>query len=65
MAETRSIVALAGFGFAGLGVANMVPIMFSASGNYPGIGAGAGIATVKMIGYSGGLIARSAVGFVA
>ena len=59
------IVAIAGFGFAGLGVANMVPIVFSASGNYPGIGAGAGIATVTMIGYSGGLIARSAIGFVA
>ena len=59
------IVAIAGFAFAGLGVANMVPILFSAAGSYPGIGPGAGIATVTMMGYSGILVAPSAIGYAA
>ena len=58
-------MALAGFFLAGLGVANMMPIMFSAAGNLPGLSPGAGIAAVTMMGYSGILIAPSAIGFVA
>jgi MFS family permease len=58
-------VAIAGFALTGLGVANMVPIMFSAAGNHPGMSAGAGLATVTMIGYCGILVAPSAIGFVA
>ncbi len=58
-------VALAGFAVAGLGVANMVPILFSAAGNQPGIASGAGIATVTMLGYCGILVAPSSIGFVA
>ncbi len=61
----NDMVAIAGFGFAGLGVANMVPILFSAAGNCPGISPGAGIATVTMIGYSGILVAPSAIGYIA
>lgn len=57
--------ALVGFFIAGLGVANMMPIMFSAAGNLPGLSPGAGIAAVSMMGYSGILIAPSAIGFVA
>ena len=59
------VVAIAGFAVTGLGVANMVPILFSAAGNHPGMSAGAGLATVTMIGYCGILIAPSAIGFVA
>ncbi|NBE07969.1 MFS transporter [Paragemmobacter ruber] len=58
-------MALAGFFLAGLGVANMMPIMFSAAGNLPGLSPGAGIAAVTMMGYSGILIAPSAIGFIA
>jgi fucose permease len=58
-------VAIASFAVAGLGVANMVPIMFSAAGNHPGLSAGAGIAAVTMMGYSGILVAPSTIGFVA
>ncbi len=58
-------VAIVGFALTGLGVANMVPILFSAAGNHPGMSAGAGLATVTMIGYCGILIAPSAIGFVA
>jgi MFS family permease len=59
------IVAIAGFAFSGLGVANMVPILFSAAGSFPGMSPGAGIATVTMIGYSGILVAPTAIGFAA
>ena len=56
---------IACFAFAGLGVANMVPVMFSAAGNFPGLSAGMGITTVTMLGYSGILVAPSSIGFVA
>jgi MFS family permease len=60
-----SAVAIAGFALTGIGVANMVPIMFSAAGNYPGLPPGSGIATTTMIGYSGYLVAPSVIGFIA
>jgi predicted MFS family arabinose efflux permease len=59
------LVAIAGFFVAGIGVANMVPILFSAAGNYPGLHAGAAISAVTMVGYAGILVAPSSIGFVA
>ena len=61
----NDIVAIASFFLAGLGIANTVPIMFSAAGNLPGLPTGAGIAAVTMFGYSGILVAPSTIGFVA
>jgi MFS family permease len=61
----NATLVIACFTFAGLGVANMVPVMFSAAGNFPGLSAGMGITTVTMLGYSGILIAPSSIGFVA
>ncbi len=58
-------IAIAAFFFAGLGVANMVPILFSAAGNYPGVAPGAAISAVTMVGYAGILVAPSSIGFVA
>jgi MFS family permease len=58
-------VAISGFALSGLGVANMVPILFSAAGKHPGIQPGSGIASVTMIGYSGILLAPSAIGLAA
>lgn len=58
-------IAIACFAIAGLGIANTVPIMFSAAGNHPGLSPGVGISTVTMMGYSGILIAPSSIGFVA
>lgn len=58
-------LAILAFGVAGLGVANLVPILFSAAGNLGGLAPGAGIAAVTMMGYSGILIAPSVIGFVA
>lgn len=64
-AAPTDTLAIACFAFAGLGVANMVPILFSAAGNHPGLAPGAGIAAVTMMGYSGILVAPSTIGFVA
>ena len=61
----NEVVAIAGFAFAGLGVANMVPILFSAAGNFPGVTPGSGIAAVTTLGYSGILLAPSAIGYAA
>ena len=58
-------IAIACFAVAGLGIANTVPIAFSAAGNQPGASAGAGIAVVTLMGYSGILLAPSVIGFVA
>ncbi|MDO7632220.1 MAG: MFS transporter [Paracoccaceae bacterium] len=44
-------VAILCFGIAGLGLANCVPIIFSAAGNLPGLKAGVGLSAVAMIGY--------------
>lgn len=58
-------VAVAGFAIAGLGIANMVPIVFSAAGNLPGLPPGIGLSLVTFMGYSGILVAPSAIGFIA
>ena len=57
-------LAIAAFAFCGIGIANMVPIAFSAAGNQPGIPSGAGMSVVTLMGYSGILVAPSAIGFV-
>ncbi len=56
---------IAAFAFAGLGIANMVPIAFSAAGNQPGLSPGTGMATATTMGYSGILLAPSGIGFIA
>jgi predicted MFS family arabinose efflux permease len=57
-------LAIAAFAVAGLGIANTVPILFSAAGNQPGTSAGAGMSVVTTMGYSGILVAPSVIGFV-
>lgn len=57
--------AAAGFALSGLGIANMVPIAFSAGGNLPGLPPGIGISIVTFMGYSGLLFAPSLIGFAA
>lgn len=58
-------LAIAGFAFAGLGISNLVPITFSAAGNLPGVAPGIGLSVVTVMGYSGILVAPSAIGFAA
>jgi fucose permease len=57
-------LAIAAFAICGLGIANMVPIAFSAAGNQKGLSSGAGMSVVSTMGYSGILLAPSAIGFV-
>ena len=56
---------VAGFGCAGLGLANLVPLLFSAAGRTTGQGAGTAIAAVATIGYTGFLVGPPVIGFVA
>lgn len=58
-------LAVAAFALCGIGIANMVPIAFSAAGNQPGISSGAGMSVATTIGYCGILVAPSAIGFAA
>jgi MFS family permease len=59
------MAALIGFACVGMGLSNIVPIIFSAAGNVPGVNAGTGIAAVASIGYLGGLAGPPLIGFAA
>ncbi|MEL6922197.1 MAG: MFS transporter, partial [Pseudomonadota bacterium] len=59
------LIACMGFLIAGLGMANMVPILFSAAGRYPGIAPAVGIAIVTAFGYAGLLFIPAFVGLIA
>ncbi|MBB3457023.1 fucose permease [Rhizobium sp. BK313] len=61
----NAILAIIGFALCGIGISNMVPIAFSAAGNIPGLQPGIGISVVTTMGYSGMLVAPSAIGFAA
>ena len=53
-------LAIAAFALCGFGIANMVPIIFSAGGNQEGMSSGTGMSVVTTMGYSG--ISGGAVG---
>lgn len=63
--SSSPVMAIAGFAFAGLGLANMVPIAFSAAGNMPGLASGVGLSVVTTMGYSGILVAPGSIGWLA
>ena len=58
-------VALVGFAILGVGLSNLVPIAFSAAGNIEGLKPGVAISIATSIGYSGILVAPSAIGYFA
>jgi MFS family permease len=58
-------LAILGFALCGIGISNMVPIAFSAGGNIPGLQPGIALSVVTTLGYSGMLVAPSAIGFAA
>jgi MFS family permease len=58
-------VVITGFLAVGLGLANAIPVSFSAAGNVPGIPPGKGIAGVATIGYAGFLIGPPGIGLLA
>lgn len=55
-------LAIAGFALTGLGLANVVPILFSAAGRHGGANPGGAIATVSFMGYGGMLVAPTVIG---
>ncbi len=54
-----------GFGLAGLGLANAVPILFSAGARLPGVAPGVGVAMVATLGYAGFLLGPPLIGVTA
>lgn len=57
--------ALAGLMLVGLGLANIIPIAFTAAGHFPGVAPETGIASVATIGYAGFLAGPPIIGLVA
>lgn len=52
-----------GFVLVGLGLANVIPILFSAAGRVRSLPPGVGIASVSTLGYAGFLVGPPAIGF--
>ena len=61
----QPIAGLLGFACVGLGLANIVPILFTAAGRTPGVTSEIGIAAVASFGYFGFLLGPPVIGFVA
>ncbi len=59
------LVALIGFAIVGLGLANVVPVLFVAATEVPGVAPSAGIARVSSLGYLGFLLGPPLVGGIA
>jgi len=59
------IAALLGCGCVGLGLSNLIPILFRAANNISGISAGHGIAAVSTAGYCGFLAGPPLIGLCA
>ncbi|WP_329520659.1 MFS transporter [Spirillospora sp. NBC_01491] len=57
--------AIAGFAALGIGLASVVPVVFSAAGNQPRLPPGTGIATVSAIGWTGFMCGPAVIGFLA
>jgi len=65
LAAPQPWVALAGFALVGLGFANVVPVLFSAAAQVPGIAPAHGIAAVSSVGYFGMMAGPPMIGFIA
>jgi len=61
----RPAAAIVGFGLVGLGIANVIPILFSAAGRIRGVPAGTALAAVATTGYFGFLAGPPLIGLTA
>src|SRR5438128_1895314 len=59
------VIAIAGFGLVGLGVANLIPVIFSAAGRAYAVAPGHGLAAVATTGYVGFLAGPPAIALAA
>lgn len=62
---SQTAVVLVGFWAMGIGLAPIIPIIFSAAGRTPGMEAGPALAVTTTIGYSGFLLGPPLIGFIA
>ncbi|MDF0732196.1 MFS transporter [Pseudomonas entomophila] len=58
-------LALGGFILVGVGLSNIVPILFNVAGNHPGFAPGFALSAVTLIGYTGLLSGPALIGFIA
>jgi MFS family permease len=58
-------IAVLGFGAVGFGIANIIPVLFRAAGDVPGVAPGAALAAVATTGYFGFLAGPALIGFTA
>jgi MFS family permease len=64
MIVVSAITTLIGFFMVGLGLATVVPIVYSTAGNTKGIQPATGIAMASTIGYTGFFVGPPAIGFL-
>ncbi|WP_243373831.1 MFS transporter [Microvirga solisilvae] len=57
------VTATLGFALIGLGLANLVPVLFSTAAQIPGVAPSAGVAMVATLGYGGYLMGPPLIGF--
>jgi predicted MFS family arabinose efflux permease len=62
---SEPVLALIGFALVGLGLANVVPVLFSAAARVPGVSPAHGIAAVSSLGYLGLMAGPPLVGVIA
>jgi MFS family permease len=65
LVASAPVPAIAGFACLGAGMSGVVPIVFRASGQVPGMTAGVGLAAVSSTGYLGFLIGPPTIGGLA
>lgn len=63
VALPRLVPATIGFALVGLGLANVVPVLFSAASRSPDVSPGIGVAMVATLGYAGLLLGPPLIGF--
>ena len=63
--QIHPVAALAGFALVGLGFANVVPVLFSAAAQVPGVTPAHGIAAVSALGYLGMMAGPPLIGVIA
>lgn len=65
LAVGTPLVAIAGFGAVGFGIANIIPVLFRAAGDVPGVAPGVALAAVATTGYAGFLAGPVLIGCTA
>jgi MFS family permease len=63
--SSSAVLAIAGFAFVGLGAATIVPLVYSAAGETPGVAPSRALASVATLGSFGFLVGPPIIGFVA